>query len=467
MVDFDVDLAVIGGGSGGVRAARVAAGYGARVVVAEGDRVGGTCVIRGCVPKKLMVYASGFQHEIGNAAGFGWSIPSATFDWGALTANRDREVARLEAAYTSTIEKSGARLVKARAAFQDAHTLRLSDGETLRARNILIATGSTPNHGEPIPGIQHVISSDEVFELRELPRRILIQGGGYIAVEFACIFAGLGSKVTLVCRSDNVLRGFDEDIRTHVRSTLEREGITVFTGCRIEKVDKPDGSNGVLSADLSNAEQIVADQVMFAIGRRPNIQDLNLQKSGVALSPDSGGVAVDENSRTNVPHIYAVGDVTNRVNLTPVAVREAQAFADSIFGDRPAQVDHTDIPTAVFSRPEVGSVGLSEAQACARFDRVDIYKSEFRPMKAALSRGSEQMMMKLVVDADSGRVVGCHIVGSGAAEIIQAVAIAIKMKASKGDFDATMALHPTAAEELLTMRMPTRRCDTARGGPPT
>jgi len=454
MAEFDVDLFVIGGGSGGVRAARIAAGYGARVMIAEEYRMGGTCVIRGCVPKKLMVYASHFHHDIEDAAGFGWTIPSATFDWPTLIANKDREIARLEAAYTANVEKSGARIVKTRAVFEDPYTVRLATGEAIRSNYVLIATGGAPNHGMAIPGIEHVISSNEVFHLSTLPRRIVIQGGGYIALEFACIFAGLGSDVTLIYRGDNVLRGFDEDVRSHVRSEMEKEGITILTGCTVDKVDR---HGQEYTSHLSNGSSIASEQVMFAIGRHPNIANLGIEKAGVAINPANGGIAVDGFSRTSVPNIYAIGDVTHRTNLTPVAIREGHAFADTVFGKRPVQVDHLDIPTAVFCQPEVGTVGLTEAQACAQFSRVDIYKANFRPMKATMSGRDTRVLMKLVVDGTSDRVVGCHIVGDGAAEMVQLVAIAVRMKATKADFDATMALHPTAAEELVTMRTPSAR----------
>jgi glutathione reductase (NADPH) len=454
MAEFDTDLFVIGGGSGGVRAARIAAGHGARVMIAEEYRMGGTCVIRGCVPKKLLVYASHFHQDIEDAAGFGWTIPSATFDWPTMIANKDREIARLEAAYTTNVEKSGARVVKTRAVFEDAHTLRLSTGETIRSKTILIATGGAPNHGLAIPGIEHVISSNEVFHLPTLPRRILIQGGGYIALEFACIFAGFGCDVTLVYRGDNILRGFDEDVRDHVRSEMEKAGITILTGCTVNKIDKHAKE---FTSHLSNGASIASDQVMFAIGRHPNIQGLGLEKAGVAINPNNGGIQVDSFSRTSVPNIYAVGDVTHRINLTPVAIREGHAFADTVFGKRTVEVDHADIPTAVFCQPEVGTVGLTETQARAQFSHVDIYKTSFRPMKATISGRDTRVLMKLVVDGSTDRVVGCHIVGDCAAETVQVLGIAIKMKATKADFDATMALHPTAAEELVTMRTPSAR----------
>jgi glutathione reductase (NADPH) len=454
MAEFDVDLFVIGGGSGGVRAARIAAGHGARVMVAEEYRMGGTCVIRGCVPKKLFVLGSHVHFEIADAAGFGWTIPAATFDWRTLVANKDKEIARLEDIYTTNVEKSGAHIVKTRAVFEDPHTLRLATGEAVTAKHILIATGSAPNHGQMIPGIEHVISSNEVFHLEELPKRIVIQGGGYIALEFACIFAGFGSDVTVIYRGDNILRGFDEDVRVHVRAEMEREGITVLTGCTVSKVDK---HGNEFTSHLTNGSSIASDKVMFAIGRHPNVANLGLEKAGVAINPRNGGIAVDNFSRSSVPHIYAIGDVTHRINLTPVAIREGHAFADTVFGKRPVEVDHATIPTAVFSQPEIGTVGLTEAEARAQFSRVDIYKTDFRPIKSTMSGRDTRILMKLVVDGTTDRVVGCHIVGDTAAEIVQAVAIAVKMKATKADFDATFALHPTAAEELVTMRTPTAR----------
>ncbi len=395
MAEFDVDLFVIGGGSGGVRAARIAAGYGARVMIAEEYRMGGTCVIRGCVPKKLFVIGSQVRHEIEDAAGFGWTIPSATFDWPTLVANKDKEIGRLEGIYTSNAEKAGARIVKARAVIEDAHTLRLANGKTVTAKYILIATGGTPNHGPAIPGIEHVISSNEAFHLPELPKRVVIQGGGYIALEFAGIFAGFGSDVTVVYRGDNILRGFDEDVRVHVRKEMEMAGITILTGCTVDKIEQHGKS---FSTHLSNGSSIAAEQVMFAIGRHPNIAGLGLEKAGVAVNPHHGGIVVDSFSRTSVPSIYAVGDVTNRINLTPVAIREGHAFADTVFGKRSVEVDHATIPTAVFSQPEVGTVGLTEAEARAQFSHVDIYKTDFRPIKSTMSGRDTRILMKLVVD---------------------------------------------------------------------
>lgn len=449
MADREVDLFVIGAGSGGVRAARIASGYGARVMVAEEYRVGGTCVIRGCVPKKLLVYASRFADEFEDAAGFGWTLSPPVFDWKTLIANKDREIARLEAAYIANLERADAGLVKSRAILEDAQTVRLvATGERVRAKHILVATGGWPYPGAAIAGLEHVISSNEVFHLPDLPRRILIQGGSYIAVEFAGVFAGLGSQVTLVYRGDNILRGFDDDVRAHLRTEMENRGIRIVTRKTVTAVEKVDHGYDV---ELSDNESLVVDRVMFATGRRPNVKGLGLEAAGVRLS-EHGAVAVNEYSQTSVPHIYAVGDVTDRVNLTPVAIREGHAFADTVFGGKPTKVDHTDVPTAVFSEPEVGVIGLTEAQARAQLARVDIYKTSFRPMKATLGGRDTRSFFKLVVDGETDRVVGCHIVGPDAGEIIQVVGIAVKMKATKADFDAVMAVHPTAAEELVTMR---------------
>jgi len=454
MAEFDVDLFVIGGGSGGVRAARIAAGYGARVMIAEEYRMGGTCVIRGCVPKKLFVIGSHVRHDIEDAAGFGWTIPNVSFDWPTLVANKDKEIGRLEGIYAANVEKTGARIVKTRAVLEDAHTVRLMTGEKVTAKYILIATGGAPNHGREIPGIEHVISSNEAFHLTELPKRIVIQGGGYIALEFAGIFAGFGSDVTVIYRGDNILRGFDEDVRKHVRAEMEKQGITIITGCTIEKVEK---HGHEFTTHLSSGSSIASEKVMFAIGRHPAVANLGLEKAGVAINPVNGGIAVDEWSKTSIDNIYAIGDVTHRLNLTPVAIREGHAFADTVFGKRPVKVDHSTIPTAVFSQPEVGTVGLTETEARAEFSHVDIYKADFRPIKATMSGRDTRVLMKLVVDGSTDRVLGCHIVGDCAAEVVQAVAIAVKMKATKADFDATIALHPTAAEELVTMRTPTAR----------
>src|SRR5437879_5844131 len=455
MAELDVDLFVIGGGSGGVRAARIAAGHGARVTIAEEYRMGGTCVIRGCVPKKLFVIGSHVRHELEDAAGFGWTVPPASFDWPTLIANKDKEIARLEAIYTANVEKSGAQVVKTRAVIEDKHTIRLLENDRkITAKYILVATGGAPNHGAMIPGIEHVISSNEAFHLKTQPKRIVIQGGGYIALEFAGIFAGFGSDVTVIYRGDNILRGFDEDVRTHVRAEMEKQGITILTGCTVSKVER---HGEEFTTHLSNGSSVASEQVMFAIGRHPAVANLGLEKAGVAINPNNGGIAVDHFSKSSVDSIYAIGDVTHRHNLTPVAIREGHAFADTVFGKWQVQVDHATIPTAVFSQPEVGTVGLTEAEARAQFSHVDIYKATFRPIKATMSGRDTRMLMKLVVDGTTDRVLGCHIVGDTAAEIVQAVAIAVKMKATKADFDATIALHPTAAAELVTMRKPAAR----------
>ncbi|HUC48197.1 MAG TPA: glutathione-disulfide reductase [Xanthobacteraceae bacterium] len=451
MSDHDVDLFVIGGGSGGVRAARIAAEYGARVMVAEEYRLGGTCVIRGCVPKKLLVYASRFHGEFEDAAGFGWTVPHASFDWPTLIANKDKEIARLEAAYGATLSKAGVKVAKTRAVIADPQTVELATGERVRSKYILVATGGTPSFGNPIPGREHAISSNDAFHIEELPRRIVIQGGGYIAVEFAGIFAGLGSHVTLIYRGENILRGFDDDVRQHLRVELEQRGIRVVCGRTITAIERTGTHYAV---HVSDGNHVPADKVMFATGRVPNIAKLGLEAAGVTLAKN-GGIAVDDYSRSSAPSIYAVGDVTNRINLTPVAIREGHAFADSVFGGRPTKVDHGNVPTAVFSEPEVGVVGLTEAEARARLAITDVYKAMFRPMKATLSGRATSVLMKLVVDGMTDRVVGCHVVGEGAAEMAQLAAVAVKMGATKADFDATVALHPTAAEELVTMRKKT------------
>ena len=448
MPDQNVDLFVIGAGSGGVRAARIASGYGAKVMIAEEYRVGGTCVIRGCVPKKLLVYASRYADDFVDAAGYGWTVPQPTFSWPALIHNKDAEIARLERAYVTTLERAKAKLIRGRAVLEDAHTIRLADGKKVTAKYILIATGGGATLGDDIPGIEHVISSKEAFDLAGLPKSILIQGGGYIAVEFAGIFAGLGSKVTLLYRGDNILRGFDDDVREHLRMELEKRGIKVITGKTVKAVEQ--SAEGYY-CQLSDGTMIESDRVMFATGRKPNIKGLGLDAAGVNVK-DKGGIEVDEFSQTSVPNIYAVGDVTDRVNLTPVAIREAHFFADTLFGGKPTPIDHENVPTAVFSTPEVGVIGMTEATAREKLVQVDIYKTTFRPMKATVAARDTRTFMKLVVDGSTDRVVGVHIVGPDAAEMIQVVGIAVKMKATKKDFDAVMAVHPTAAEELVTMR---------------
>ena len=446
---FDYDLFVIGAGSGGVRAARLAAQYGAMVAIAEEDRVGGTCVIRGCIPKKLFVYASAFGEAFEDARGFGWSVREAAFDWPTLIANKDREIERLSGVYIRNLKGAGAELILARAELEDDHTVRLEpDGRRVTARYILIATGATPFVDSSIAGHEHVITSNEAFHLTELPRRIVISGGGYIAVEFAGIFNGLGVETTVVYRRDKILRGFDDDLRSALMTEMAKKGVKVITGATVAGVQS---NGGRLTANLSTGEALEVDLVMAAQGRYPNTKGLGLERAGVELN-EVGAVKVDEYSKSTIDHIYAVGDVTDRVNLTPVAIREGQAFADTVFGGRPTPVDHTGIPTAVFSQPEVGTVGLTEAEARELCAEVDIYKSRFRPLKHTLSGRDEETLMKLIVNAENGRVVGCHILGPDAGEMVQLLGIALKMGATKDDFDRTMAVHPTAAEELVTMR---------------
>ncbi|MCK0196166.1 glutathione-disulfide reductase [Ancylobacter sp. 6x-1] len=445
---YDTDLFVIGAGSGGVRAARIAAGYGARVMVAEEYRVGGTCVIRGCVPKKLFVYASRFAHEFEDAAGFGWTVEGARFDWPTLIANKDREIARLEAAYARNLANAGVEVVAQRAVIEDPHDVRLADGTRVTAGTILIATGARPNLGLDIPGRDLAITSNEAFHLESFPESIVVQGAGYIALEFASLFAGLGARVTLVHRGTSLLRGFDAEISNRIAEELANAGITLELGVTIEAIEKAGGQRAVL---LNDGRTVVADQVMLAIGRVPNTIGLGLDAAGVHLN-EAGAIAVDAASRTNIPSIYAVGDVTDRVNLTPIAIREGHAFADTVFGGTPWSVDHSLIPTAVFTEPEIGVVGLTEEEARRSGRRVDIYKTGFRPMKATLSGRQTRVFMKLVVDHADDRVIGVHMIGEASAEMVQLAGVAMEAGATKAVFDRTVALHPSAAEELVTLR---------------
>ena len=432
---FDVDFFVIGGGSGGVRAARVAAEHGARVAIAEADRWGGTCVIRGCVPKKLLVFASEVSRSIEDARGHGWSIDGASHDWGALIAAKDREIARLSRAYAERLQKAGCEVIASRAALSDAHTIEV-DGRRITAARILIATGGTARRP---PGTW--ITSDEAFHLPELPARIGILGGGYIGVEFAHIFAGLGARVTLIHRDTQVLRGFDPDVRDALTQQLAAHGVDIV--CCSELVQR----GNVLCA---NDREIEVDLAMAAIGRDPNTRGLGLEDVGVALDA-RGAIVVDEWSRTNLEHVHAVGDVTGRVALTPIAIREGHAVADTLFGNRPTPIRHELIPTAVFAQPPAATIGLTEPAAKERGEVV-IYRARFRSMRYALSGRDEQVLVKLVVDGASDRVLGVHVVGPDAPEIVQAAAIAVTMGATKADFDRTFALHPTTAEELVLLR---------------
>lgn len=461
-MEFDFDLFVIGAGSGGVRAARIAASHGAKVMVAEQFRIGGTCVIRGCVPKKLMVYASRFADEFADAAGYGWSVPQATFDWSKLVAAKEKEISRLSAIYRTHLESAGIKLIESRAVVEDAHKVRLlADDRVVSARIILVATGSSPFLAPEISGLEHTITSNEVFDLPQLPRRILIVGGGYIAVEFASLLVRLGSHVTLATRAENVLRGFDEDLRIFLRDALAEAGVSFkFTNlpARIEK-----NAHG-LSVALRNGDGLDVDQVMVATGRHPNTQGLGLEALGVALD-SVGGIKVDQWSRSTVPSIYAVGDVSNRVALTPVAVREGHAFADTVFGEKKLAVDHTNIATAVFTTPELGTVGLTEVEARANYGCVDIFATRFRSLKSTLSGRKDAVLMKIVVDGETDRVLGVHVLGEGAAEMAQLLGVAVKIGATKADFDATVAVHPTSAEELVTLYSRTARYERMKLDP--
>ena len=451
MSAFDYDLFVIGGGSGGVRAARIAASEGgARVGLAEESRMGGTCIIRGCVPKKLMVFASEYPGEVEDAAAYGWRVRNDGFDWSRFRESLETELNRLENAYRATLRASGVTIHDSRAVLEDAHTVRLATGEILTAKHLLIATGGWPFLPD-IPGANLAVTSNEMFHLPSLPKRALVVGGGYIASEFACILHGLGVAVAMSYRGTRILRGFDDEARGLVAGSMEARGISIRCGVDVLRLDKTASGIVASASDGSTAEY---DLVLYATGRRPNSTGLGLEALGVALGPQ-GEIVVDGWSQTAVPSIYAVGDVTNRLNLTPVAIREGHAFADTVFGGKPWQADHRDVPSAIFTQPELGTVGLSE-EAARALGPVDIYSTSFRPMKTAFAGRQDRVLMKLVVDQPTRRVLGCHIVGPGAGELIQIVGIAVKMGATKEDFDRTVAVHPTMSEELVTMRKPVR-----------
>lgn len=455
MANYDYDLFVIGGGSGGVRAARVSAGLGKRVAIAEEYRFGGTCVIRGCVPKKLFVYASQFSEHFHDAAGYGWTVPKAKFDWATLIANKDREIARLEGLYKSGVEKAGGTAFLSRATLVDKHTIRLEgEDRTVTANQILIATGGRPSGHPALPGHEHCISSNEAFYLPELPKAILIEGGGYIAVEFANIFHGLGVETTLVYRGQEILSRFDQDLRRTLHETMEKKGIRIL--CQTIQKEVVKRKDGKLESHLSDGSVVIADQIMVAIGRTPNVEGLGLEKAGIEIGK-TGEIIVDDYSRTNVPNIWAIGDVTNRVQLTPVAIHEAMCLVETLFKDNPTAPDHEVIATAVFSQPEIGTVGLSEERAAKRFAEIDVYRALFRPMRNTLSGRDEKMLMKLIVDGRTGLVLGAHVLGPDAGEMAQLLGVALKAGLNKEDFDRTMAIHPTAAEELVTMYKPTYR----------
>lgn len=442
------DLVVIGAGSGGVRAARVAATYGARVAIIEEYRVGGTCVIRGCVPKKLFVYASRYADLFEIAPSFGWTV-EASFDWPTLVANKDKEIARLEAAYVAGLEGPGVEIIRDRAVLTGPHGVRLQkSGRDLTAKTILVATGGHPFVPD-IPGKELGITSNEAFHLKSLPHSILIEGGGFISVEFATIFAGLGVHTTIVYRGERLLRGFDEDLRIGLEAGLAARGIKIIHQTNVRALRQ---TGNDITVSFSDGVDAPFGAVMFATGRVPNTTGLGLETAGVALE-DDGAVAVDAYSRTNVPSIYAVGDVTNRAQLTPVAIREGQAFAETVFNGNPIAVDHSLIGTAVFAEPEIATVGLTEHDAATHGD-IDVYVARFRPMMNTLSLKSERMVMKLITLANGGKVLGVHILGAGAAEMVQLAAIPMGMNATKADFDRAMAMHPTAAEELVTFKKP-------------
>ena len=446
MARYDYDLFTIGAGSGGVRASRVSAGFGARVAIAEERDLGGTCVNVGCIPKKLLVYASHYTEDFEDARAYGWTVGKSSFDWATLIRNKDREIARLNEIYRKLLDQAGVRRIEGRARVVDQNTVAVGD-RTFSAENILIATGGWPSVPE-IPGIEHAITSNEAFHLKELPRRVIVVGGGYIAVEFASIFHGLGAETTELYRGPLFLRGFDDDVRQVLAEEMRKKEIDLRFDLNIERIEKADDH---LVATLSDGRKLQTDQIMYATGRLPATSDLGLEKAGVELN-QKGAIVVDEYSRSTVANIWAIGDVTDRINLTPVAIHEGMALAETLFNDCPTKPDHENVASAVFSQPQIGAVGLNETKARERYPELDIFRTRFRPLKHTLTGQDETTMMKLIVDRASGRVVGAHMVGPESGEIIQGIAIAIKCRATKADFDATIGIHPTSAEEFVTMR---------------
>ena len=448
MAEFDYDLFVIGGGSGGVRAARVASAHGAKVALAEEYKVGGTCVIRGCVPKKLLVYGAHFAEDLADARRFGWDVPQCAFDWPTLRDNVLAEVDRLNQAYTTTLQNNDVEIILERATVTGPHGVKLASGREISARYILIATGAWPAMPEGLPGIEHAITSNEVFHLERLPRRVLIAGGGYIANEFAGIFHELGADVTIVNRTDVILRGYDESVRDRLLQISMTKGIKFQFNSSFERIEKTDGGLHVV---FDGCEPMDVDAVLFATGRSPHTKGLGLEQAGVQLDA-KGAVVVDEDSKSSVDSIYAVGDVTNRIQLTPVAIREGQAFADTVFGNKPWRVDYHCIPSAVFSHPPLAGVGLTESQAKQKYGAVRVYSSDFRPMKNVLANRNERALYKMICESETDRILGLHMIGPDAPEILQAAAVAVKAGLTKKAFDDTVALHPSMAEELVLLR---------------
>ena len=446
MAQYDFDMFTIGAGSGGVASSRRAGSYGARVAICEESRVGGTCVIRGCVPKKLLVYGAQFADAFVEAAGFGWKLAPPVHDWAALIAAKNREIDRLEGVYRDLLRNSGVRLLEGRGVLVDPHTVEV-EGRRYTAANILIATGAHPVM-PAIPGIEHAITSNEALDLASLPRRIVVVGGGYIAVEFAGIFHALGAEVCLVIRGEELLNGFDDDLRVGLAQEMRQRGIEIHARTQVARIDKRDHG---FDLTTTHGDTLSADLVMYATGRRPNTRGVGLDEAGVKLDAEKA-VLVDEWSHSSVPHIYAVGDVTDRLNLTPVAIAEGRALAETLFNDNRMKIDHENVATAVFSQPPIGTVGLGEVEARRRYGAIDVYRTRFRPMKHTLSGREERTMMKLVVDPQTDRVVGCHMLGADAPEIIQGLAIAVTCGATKRQFDRTIGIHPTAAEEFVTLR---------------
>lgn len=451
MSDFDFDLFVIGAGSGGVRAARLASGHGNKVAVAEEFRVGGTCVIRGCVPKKLMVYASRFSHEIKEAAGFGWTIEKSSFSWEKFIANKDREIDRLNGLYVANLTRAGVEIINSRAEIAGNNRIYLrTQDRYVTAKRILVATGGLPRKTEGLAGAEYMITSNEVFHLDNKPEGVVVVGGGYIAVEFASIFAGMNVETTLLYRGEEILRGFDGDVRAMLHQEMEKKGVRIICEDTISNISKV---GDILEVETTQGQNIKVEQVLSAIGRVPYTEGLGLETVNVDCQKN-GAIIVNEWSMTSVQDIYAVGDVTDRANLTPVAIREGAAFVETVYNNNPTSVSYEHIPTAVFSQPEIGTVGLGEEDAVAKFDNVDVYRVEFRPMKHTLSGSNERMLMKMIVNADSDLILGIHILGADAGELIQALGITLIMGATKAHYDATMAVHPTAAEELVTLKQP-------------